>query len=155
MNGLNLKGNAEALYMKRNPDASAMTAVTSVDCLQSAVALARQLIDFPIQTANHVHRFLDRSPELMRLPLPPPDAVHFSGSAAHLSVDLLTELAVRSSRNRLHDELHTTRLADSVLLGTVLSEVAPLPVAADEPVLVVEAHVSGGKSLDVWCLVIR
>jgi hypothetical protein len=31
----------------------------------------------------------------------------------------------------------------------VLSEVAPLPVTADEPVLVVEAHVSGWESLDV------
>jgi len=126
-----------------------MTAVTSVDCLQSTVALARQLIDFSIQTANHLHRLLDRSTELVRLSLPAPDAVHLSGSAAHLGVDLLTELAVCSRRNCLHDELHATRLADSVLLGAVLSEVAPLPVAADEPVLVVEAHVSGRKSLDV------
>lgn len=120
-----------------------MTAVSSVNCLQSAVALARQLVDLSIQTTNHLHRFLDRSRELVRLPLPSPDAVHFRGSAAHLGVDLLTELAVSSSRNCLHDELHTTRLADSVLLGAVLSEVAPLPVAADEPVLIVEAHVSG------------
>lgn len=85
----------------------------------------------------------------MRLPLPPPDAVHLGGSAAHLGVDLLAELTVSSSRNCLHYKLHATRLADSVLLGTVLSEVAPLPVATNEPVLVVEAHVSGWKSLDV------
>ncbi|KAH8636979.1 hypothetical protein IG631_08814 [Alternaria alternata] len=126
-----------------------MPTVTSVNCLQSAVTFAGQLIDFAIQTANHLHRFLDRSSELVRLPLPPPNAVHLSGSAAHLGIDLLAELAVSSSRNCLHDELHTTRLADSVLLGAVLSEVAPLPVTADEPVLVVEAHVSGWKSLDV------
>lgn len=91
----------------------------------------------------------------MRLTLPPPDAVHLSGSAAHLGVDLLAELAVCACGNRLHDELHAARLSDSVLLGTVLSEVAPLPVSTDEPVLVVEAHVSDLKSWGAWGLVIH
>jgi len=85
----------------------------------------------------------------VRLTLPPPNAVHLSGSAALLGVDLFAKLAVSSCRNRLHDELHATRLADSILLGTVLAEVAPLPVATGKTVLVVEAHVSGLKSLGV------
>lgn len=78
----------------------------------------------------------------MSLALPSADTVHLSGSAAHLGVDLLAELAICASRNRLHDELHATRLADSVLFGAVLSEMAPLPIATDKTVLVVEAHVS-------------
>jgi hypothetical protein len=85
----------------------------------------------------------------VRLALPPPDAVHLSGSASHLRVNLLAELALGPSRNCLHDELHAARLADSVLLGAVLSEVAPLPVATGKAVLVEEAHVSGWKSWGV------
>jgi hypothetical protein len=36
----------------------------------------------------------------------------------------------------------------------VLAEVTPLPVAAPESMLVVEAHVSSFKSWDVWSLTI-
>lgn len=86
----------------------------------------------------------------MRLAIPPRNTVDFGNSTAHLSVDLLTELALGSGRNRLHDELHAARLTDSVLLGAVLAKVAPLPIATGKTMLVEEAHVSGYKSWDVY-----
>ena len=111
--------------------------------LQSAVALAAELVDLAIQTSNHLDRLLNRSSEFIRFALPPCDAVDLSRAAPHLGVNLLAELALCSCRNRLHDEFHAARLANSVLLGTVLSEVAPLPIATGKAVLVEEAHVSG------------
>ena len=114
--------------------------------LQPALALTAQLVDFVVQSSNHLHRFVNRSTELAAITLPASDAIDLGGPATHLGVDLLAELALRASGNCLHDELHATRFADSVLLGTVLAEVTPLPVAASESVLVVEAHVSSVKS---------
>lgn len=89
----------------------------------------------------------------MRFTLPSAYTVHLSGSAAHLGADLLAQLAVCASGNRLHDEFHAARLADPVLLGAVLSEVAPLPIATGKAVLVVEAHVSDLKSCVGWSLI--
>ena len=114
--------------------------------LQPAAALAAELVDFVIQSSNHLHRLVDRSTELAAIALPASNAFDLGGPAAHLGVDLLAELALGSSGNCLHDELHATRFTDSVFLGTVLAEVAPLPVAASESMLVVEAHVSSLKS---------
>ena len=110
--------------------------------LQPALALTAQLVDLVVQSSNHLQRFVDRGTELVAIPLPAVDTFDFGGPAAHLGVDLLAELALRASGNCLHDELHATRFTDSVLLGTVLTEVSPLPVAASKAMLVVEAHVS-------------
>ena len=82
----------------------------------------------------------------MGLALPPPNAIDLGGPAAHLCVNLLAELALSSRGNRLHNKLHAARFANPVLLGAVLSEVAPLPVAAGKSMLVKEAHVSNLKS---------
>jgi len=112
------------------------------NALQSAVTLATQLIDFAIQVSNRIHRLVDRGPELGRLALPPADTVHLGGPTPLLGVDLLAELALGARLQRLHDEFHATRLANSVLLGTVLAEVSPLPIAARKTVLIEEAHVS-------------
>jgi hypothetical protein len=110
--------------------------------LQSAVALAPELVDFVVQSSNHLHRFVDRSTKLAPVALPAIDALNLGGPAAHLGVDLLTELALGASGNCLHDELHAAGFTDAVLLGAVLAEVTPLPVAASKSMLVVEAHVS-------------
>lgn len=119
-------------------------------CLrQSAIAFAVELVDLGIKTSNHLHRFVNGGTELVRFALPPPNAVDLRGPTAHLGFNLLAQLALCSCGNCLHDELHTARLANSVLLGTVLSEVAPLVIATLEAVLVVEAHVSDYKSWDV------
>lgn len=123
--------------------------------LQSAVTLAAEFIDFAVKTSNHIDRFLDRRCELVWFALPPPDAVDLGHPAAHLGVNLLAKLALSSRGNRLHDQLHAARLANSVLLGTVLSEVAPLPVATGKAVLVEEAHVSGLKSWGYCCLTLH
>jgi hypothetical protein len=110
--------------------------------LQSTVAFAAELVDLVVQSSNHLQRFVDRGTELVAIPLPAVDTFDFGGPAAHLGVNLLAKLALGSCGNRLHDELHATRFTDSVLLGTVLTEVSPLPVAASKAMLVVEAHVS-------------
>jgi hypothetical protein len=123
-----------------------MSTPDSVNRLQSAVALVGQFTDLSIQSANHLHGFLDGGSEFVRLALPSADTIHLRGSTAHLGVDLLTELAIGASRNCLHDEFHAACLADSVLLSAMLSEVAPLPIATSKTVLVVEAHVSDLKS---------
>ena len=110
--------------------------------LQSTVAFAAELVDLVVQPSNHLQRFVDRGTELVAIPLPAVDTFDFGGPAAHLGVNLLAKLALCSCGNRLHDELHATRFTDSVLLGAVLTEVSPLPVAASKAMLVVEAHVS-------------
>lgn len=87
--------------------------------------------------------------------LPSRNSLDFCGPTAHFCLDLLAKLALGARRDCLHDELHATGFADSVLLGAVLSEVTPLPIATGKAVLVIEAHVSGSKSWDVWCLMRR
>lgn len=114
----------------------------SADTLQSSVALATKLIDFAIQASDQVHRFVNRSSEFVPLALPPIDTFDFGCPAPHLGVNLLTQLALGPGRNCLHDELHATSFTNPVFLGAVLAEMAPLPVAAHEPVLIEEAHVS-------------
>jgi len=123
------------------------------NCLQPALAFATQFIDLAVQASNYLHRLVDRSAELASLALPPANAVNFGGPAAHLCVDFVAQLALGACGDRLHDELHTARLTHSVLLGAVLAEVAPLPVAAGKTVLVEEAHVSRDNSWDVCCLI--
>lgn len=121
---------------------SASVAQLSPNPLQPTVTLATQLVELAIQASNQLHRFVDRCSELVPLALPSIDAVDLGRPASHLGVDLLAQLALRPDWYRLHDELHATGFTNSVLLGTVLAEVTPLPVAADEPVLIEEAHVS-------------
>ena len=114
----------------------------SADSLQSSVAFATELIDLAIQASDQLHRFVNGRSEFVSFALPSVDTVDLGRPASHLGVDLLAQLALGPDRNRCHDELHTTSFTNSVLLGTVLAEVAPLPVAAHEPVLIEEAHVS-------------
>jgi hypothetical protein len=116
------------------------------NCLKSSLAFATQLIDLTVQAPDDLHRLVDRSAELGSLALPPANAVNFSGPSAHLRVDFVAQLALGTCRDCLHDELHAARLAHAVLLGAMLSEVAPLPVATGKAVLVEEAHVSRLKS---------
>lgn len=115
--------------------------------LQPPVALALEIIELAVQTSNQIHRLADGRLEFAPLALPPVDALDFGRPAPNLGVDLLAELALLTDRHRLHDELHATGFTNPVLLGTVLSEMAPLPIAADEPVLIEEAHVSGIQEL--------
>lgn len=116
------------------------------DCLQSALAFAAQVINLAIQASNYLHGLVNRGAKLAVLTLPAADAVDFSGSSSHLRVDFVAQLALRPCWNGLHDELHTARLTHSVLLGTVLAKVAPLPVAAGKSMLVEEAHISRDMS---------
>jgi hypothetical protein len=121
------------------------------NCLQSACTFAAQLVNLGVQTSNNVRRLVDRSAELGSLALPPANAVDLSGPSAHLGVDLVTQLALGTRWNRLHDEFHAACLAHPVLFGAMLSEVAPLPITTGKAVLVKEAHVSRVQSWDLCC----
>jgi len=114
----------------------------STNALQPPVAFALEIIELTVQASNQIHRFGDRRLEFIALALPSVHTLNLGRPAPGLGVDLLAELALLSDRHRLHDELHATGFTNPVLLGAVLSEVAPLPIATDEPVLVEEAHVS-------------
>jgi hypothetical protein len=122
------------------------------NCLQPPLTFTAQLVDLAVQVPNDFHRLVNRSAELGSLALPPTNAVHFSSPTAHLRIDLVAEFALCACGNRLHDKLHTARLPHSVLLGAVLSKVAPLPVATGKAVLVKKTHVSRLKSWDVWAM---
>jgi hypothetical protein len=121
------------------------------NCLQSALTFAAQLVNLAVQISNNVHRLVDGSAELGSFALPPANAINLCGPSTHLGVDLVAQLALGTCWHRLHDEFHAARLPHPVLLGAVLSKVAPLPVATGEAVLVKEAHVSRLKSWDVCC----
>lgn len=120
-----------------------------VDLLQSATPLATKLIDLSVQAANQLVCFADGGTKLVWFALPPRNPLDFGGPTAHFCFDLLAKLALGARRDGLHDKLHATGFANSVFLGTVLSEVTPLPIATGKAVLVVEAHVSGCKSWEV------
>jgi hypothetical protein len=131
-----------------DPRNSAGVSALIANALQSAVTLAAQLIDLAIQVPNRVHRLVDRGPELGCLALPPADTVHLGGPAPLLGVDLVAELALGACLQRLHDEFHAARLANPVLLGTVLAEMSPFPIAARKTMLIEEAHVSRVQEQD-------
>jgi hypothetical protein len=118
--------------------------------MQSALTFAAQLVKLAVQNSNNIHRLVDGSAELGSFALPPANPINLCGPSTHLGVDLLAQLAPSTCWNRLHDEFHAACLAHPVLLGAVLSKVAPLPVATGEAVLVKEAHVSRLKSWDVY-----
>jgi hypothetical protein len=150
MNGLNLKGNNDPLYMKRTPLRQPQTtAISMTDCLQPSLAFAAQFVDFAVQASNDFHRLVDRSAELGSLALPAANALHLSSPPAHLCVDFVAQLALGACGHGLHDKFHAACLAHSVLLGTVLSEVSPLPIATGKAMLVKKAHVSSRKSWGV------
>jgi len=73
--------------------------------------------------------------------LPAVNTLNLSSPAAHLGVDFLAQLAFLTNRDCLHDKLHATRFANTIFAVAVLSEVTPLPVAANKTMLIEEAHV--------------
>jgi hypothetical protein len=126
--------------------------ISMANCLQSSLTLTTQLVDLAVQVSDNLHRLVNRSAELGSFALPATNSVDLSRPAAHLRIDLVAEFALGARGNRLHYELHAACLTHSVLLGTVLSEVTPLPVATGKAVLIEEAHVSRLKSLGVWAI---
>lgn len=71
---------------------------------------------------------------------PSPDLLLLLPNASLFGVNFLTDPALVTDFDGLHDQPHTTGLASSIFLRTMLAEVAPLIVAAGHSVLVVEAH---------------
>jgi len=72
--------------------------------------------------------------------LPALDPLLFFLDAAPFDLDLLAEFAIVWDGDCGHHQAHSTCFASAVFFGTVLTEVAPLIVAACKLVLVEEAH---------------
>lgn len=100
-------------------------------------------MDFLVKTFDQVVRLIDGVSETSGFTLPPGDLVELSGSSTEFRLDLLAGLALVPDSIGCHDEFHTARFSGAILSVAVLSEVSPLPVAAGEDVLLVEAH--GGE----------
>lgn len=116
--------------------------VKLLDGLKSPLTLIAKVVDLLLQRFDNVGGPINGRAELAPFPLPTKDSFNLGSSTALFRVDLLAKLAFLADWDRLHDEFHTARFAGPVLSVAVLPEVAPLPVAALESVLVEEAHVS-------------
>lgn len=110
--------------------------------MEPLLALAAKVVYFPVEGPNHVGGAIDGCSKLAALALPARDSLYLCSSSSLFRVDLVAKLAFLALQNGLHDEFHAARLSGSVLSVAVLYEVAPLPVAACESMLVEEAHVS-------------
>lgn len=113
------------------------------DALETPVPLTVKLVNLRIQAANQFHGLFNGRPELAPLALPSIDVVHLLCSASHLSVDLFTHPALLRHSISGHDQLHATCFTNSIFPVAMLTEVAPLPVAAHKPMLIKEAHGDG------------
>ena len=118
--------------------------------LEPLLTLATQVIYFPVEGSNHVGRAIDGCSELAALALPARDPFNLGNSSSLFRIDLVAKLAFLAKGNGLHDEFHSARFSGPVLSVAVLSEVAPLPVAARESMLVEEAHVSRCSCCQTW-----
>jgi len=108
--------------------------------LQASLALIAKVHDLLLERLNNVLAAIDAGAKLATFTLPTHDPVDLSHSSALLGVDLLAQLAFLAYWHRCHNQLHTTGFTRAVLAVAVLTEVAPLPIAALESVLVKEAH---------------
>lgn len=99
-----------------------------------------KIADLNVKTLDHVIGLVDRCAETTAFQFPALDLGDLGCSTAQLSVDFLASLALVRDAVGGHDQFHTTRFAGAVFTIAVLSEVAPLPVAASEQVLVEETH---------------
>ncbi len=98
-----------------------------------------QLPNLHLQHADLLLRLLDGGPPVA-LARPAVHVLHHLAHAPLLLGDGLARLAHARLQVRVEDELEPARLARAVLLGTLLAEVAPAPVAAAPELVVKVAH---------------
>ena len=112
----------------------------STNSLKTLSPLILKRVDLLLQVFDRGHGLVDRCPELSTVRLPALNTLVLGRSSTNLGVDLVAKLALLLHPRRRHDELHAARLAASVFPVAVLTEMAPLPVAALEDMLVEETH---------------
>ena len=105
------------------------------------MSLILKVVDLGVETFNILARPIDGRPEFAALLLPAADTLKFLLTSSELGLDFIACLAFVADRVGGHDEFHATGLARAVLPVAVLTEVAPLPVATLEDVLIEETHV--------------
>ena len=113
---------------------------SSSDGLQSPLFLIAQVVDLLLQCLDDPRGPFNGREKFASLPPPTADAFNLSRFPALFGIDPLAQLALLVDRDGLHDKLHPTGFARSVFAVAMLAEVSPLPVAALETMLVVEAH---------------
>jgi len=83
---------------------------------------------------------LDRCTVSVPLPGPPLNPLLFFCPPADLCGDLVADLAFLLDAIRLHYVFHTACFSGTVFSAAMLPEMAPLPIATGETVLIEEAH---------------
>jgi hypothetical protein len=76
----------------------------------------------------------------MAFSLPSTNTINFGLAPAHFRINLLTKFAFLVHGNCLHYQLHTTSVANTILLGTMLAKMPPFPISTFKAMLVKEAH---------------
>ena len=110
--------------------------------LEPPIAFTTELVDLSVKSLDDIDRLFDRRSEPTTITLPTLNSVYFRSPTAHLGVDLFTEFAFLADGHGRHDEFHTACFTCTVFTIAVLAEMSPFPVAANETVLIEEAHVS-------------
>ena len=126
---------------QRKPSNHQWPALARPDCLEFPVSLCDQVRHLLVKHFDRFLRSFNGGSESAAVALPATDAVHLGCSTAALGLNLVTQSAFLLDWQGLHDKFHTTSFARSVLAVAVLAEVSPLPITAEESVLVEEAHV--------------
>jgi len=96
-----------------------------------------------VEDSNGVVRLLDRRRQIVEAPLlgPELEPSDLLLAPAQLGVDLVADAALEALLLVEGDELQAARFTDAVLVGAVVLEVAPLPIAARENDALEVAHV--------------
>ena len=103
--------------------------------------LIEALVHLLLPLGNALLRLFNRGLKLAALGLPTVDAFLFILDTALFGVDFLAELAFVAELDRAVLQPHATGFTCAIFSVAVLSEVAPLEVAACKDVLIVVAHV--------------
>jgi len=111
--------------------------------------LLLQDVDLILKESGVFHGFLHRGSEFVSVPGPALVVSHELVVTTLLPLDLLTKGAFLGELKSLKDHLHAARFTTAVLLLAVLTEVAPLPVTADELGVVVVTHPDSGGLFEV------
>lgn len=119
----------------------ALTTVVASQGDTTLVTLVVEDADFVLDVFDDRNCLLERG-FATGIVTPASDALQLGVATTAFCVDLVAYLALLSLQSGAVDELHAACFADAVLIGAVLTEVAPLPVAAGKDELVVETHVS-------------
>lgn len=124
----------------QQPEPSPRRSTTSPKSPRAIGLLGLELANLVLERLDVAESLLNRSAVAAWFPAPAVVVVDVLRLAALLGIDLEAQLALLLEAEGLENELGAAGLACAVLGLAVLTEVAPLPVAALVEELLVEAH---------------